>query len=75
MNTVAKYNARLQAIKEEMDGITPEVKAARAAEVKHKKDATYSKAYWEHMYNGLPENALREGSDTPADILCRMNTI
>ena len=63
MNTVEKYNARLQAMKEEMDGITPEVKAARATEAKCKKDAAYSKAYWEHMYTGLPENVLREGSD------------
>jgi len=63
MNTVEKYNARLQAMKEEMDGITPEIKATRATEAKRKKDAAYSKAYWEHMYTGLPENALREGSD------------
>lgn len=63
MNTVEKYSARLQAMKEEMDGITPEIKATRATEAKRKKDAAYSKAYWEHMYTGLPENALREGSD------------
>lgn len=29
MNTVEKYSARLQAMKEEMDGITPEIKATR----------------------------------------------
>ena len=45
MNTVEKYSARLQAMKEEMDGITPEIKATRATAAKRKKDAAYSKAY------------------------------
>jgi len=63
MNTTKDYESRLQALKEEMDGITAEVKAQRAAEAQRRHDAAYSKSFWDHMYTGIPENSLKEGSD------------
>ena len=57
------YDERLQALKEEMDGITPEIKKQRAAVEQSRRDATYSKSFWEHMYTGVPENSMKEKSD------------
>ena len=71
MNTVEKYNARLQAIKEEMDGITPEVKV-RATEAKCKKDAPTARHTGICTLDFLKWAC--EGRDGLADILCRMNT-
>ena len=58
-----EQEARLQALKEEIFGITNEVKQRRELEAKMKADAVYNKAFWNHMYTGIPENALKAGSD------------
>ena len=49
---------RLDAMKDEMNGVKKAVPVTD-----EKKAHAYASAFWDHMHTGIPENALKEGSD------------
>ena len=61
IRTTDELKARLDEMKAEFDGLKkdnhPSDKAAK------ENAAVYNRAFWEHMHTGMPENALKEGSD------------
>ena len=57
------YEARIQAMEDEINGITPEMKARRMAEARAEKAKVYNRAFWEKMHIDMPNNSLKEGSD------------
>lgn len=59
--SVDELKAHLDEMKAEFDGLKKAERKPDDAAVR--KAAAYSKAFWEHMHTGMPENALREGSD------------
>ena len=61
IRSVDELKAHLDEMKAEFDGLKKAVRKPDDAAVR--KAAAYSKAFWEHMHTGMPENALREGSD------------
>ena len=61
IRSVDELKALLDEMKAEFDGLKKAVRKPDDAVVR--KAAAYSKAFWEHMHTGMPENALREGSD------------
>ena len=56
--TYAELKKNLDALSEDI----PEVVAARTAAAAKKAEA-YNTAFWETMHTGMPQNALKEGSD------------
>ena len=56
-----ELRARLDEMKAEFDGQKKENHLSDKAA--KEKAAAYNRAFWEHMHTGMPENALREGSD------------
>ena len=64
MNTIRttdELKARLDEMQAEFDVQKKDtILAGKAAK---EKAAAYNRAFWEHMHTGMPENALREGSD------------
>jgi len=56
--TYDELNERLEALADEI----PEKKAAKEFTVAKKTEA-YNTAFWETMHTGMPQNALKEGSD------------
>lgn len=61
MKTARTYE-ELKARLDEMSGKTAEKQADKTAEAKKKAEA-YNTAFWETMHTGMPQNALKEGSD------------
>lgn len=58
IRTVEELQQQLNAIKDEMNGVK---KVAPVSD--ERKAHAYASAFWEHMHTGIPENALKEGSD------------
>lgn len=61
MKTARTYE-ELKARLDELSGKTAEKHADKTAEAKKKAEA-YKTAFWETMHTGMPQNALKEGSD------------
>lgn len=61
VRTADELKSRLDKMKAEFDGLK---KDHHPTDIASKEKATvYSRAFWEHMHTGMPENSLREGSD------------
>ena len=58
VRTVDELMDKLNSLADEMAG-----RKKTPTEVERRKAAAYSRAFWEHMHTGLPENDLKEGSD------------
>ena len=61
MKTARTYE-ELKSRLDELSGNTVEKQANNTAEAKKKAEA-YNTAFWETMHTGMPQNALKEGSD------------
>jgi HK97 family phage major capsid protein len=61
VRSVDELKTHLDKMKAEFYGLKKAERELDDAAVR--KAAAYSKAFWEHMHTGMPENALREGSD------------
>lgn len=61
IRTTDELMARLDEMKAEFDGQKKENRLSDKAA--KEKAAAYNRAFWEHMHTGMPENALKEGSD------------
>ena len=61
MKTARSYE-ELKSRLDELSGNTVEKQANNTAEAKKKAEA-YNTAFWETMHTGMPQNALKEGSD------------
>lgn len=66
IKTVNELMAHLDELKHNLTGEKP---AVDATEEQKKVRAAYNRAFWEHMYSGIPENALRDGGDTAKGFL------
>lgn len=56
--SIEALRQRLDAMKDEMNGVKKDVSVEG-----RKKAEAYHTAFWEHMHTGVPENALKKGSD------------
>ncbi len=61
IRTTDELKARLDEMKAAFDGQKKEKHPSDKAA--QEKAAVYNRAFWEHMHTGMPENALKEGSD------------
>lgn len=61
MKTARTYE-ELKSRLDELSGITADKQTNNTAEAKKKAEA-YNTAFWETMHTGMPQNALKEGSD------------
>lgn len=66
IKTVNELMAHLEELKHNLTGAKP---AVDATEEQKKVRAAYNRAFWEHMYSGIPENTLRDGGDTAKGFL------
>ena len=66
IKTVNELMAHLEELKHNLTGAKPTVDVT---EEKKKANAAYNRAFWEHMYSGIPENTLRDGGDTAKGFL------
>lgn len=66
IKTVDELMSHLEELKHNLTGAKPSVDVT----VEQKKvRAAYNRAFWEHMYSGIPENTLRDGGDTAKGFL------
>ena len=66
IKTVNELMAHLEELKHNLTGAKP---AVDATEEQKKVSAAYNRAFWEHMYSGIPANTLRDGGDTAKGFL------
>ena len=66
IKTVDELMAHLEELKHNFAGAKPSVDDTVE---QRKAKAAYNRAFWEHMYSGIPENTLRDGGDTAKGFL------